>query len=280
MRQKKPLIVEHIESWNKLKNLLSDLGEVPYINFSDVPIEIPKSLLPPEHPSSKNIDYEIIVQYFPSSIRSHGIIVTRPLGEVNNRLHFKKTPVELRYYIPGTSVPPKSREKYNKNKLVKDVITANVENCFREINPKFYSFYEYLKSYHFKPIKEGGYEIGRILPRFLEPYWDNASAYYMGRILLLYVTDILGYFSSKIKPEFVSKRKKDILTEIYEYWTQQRSIKYLMKEPFEILRDTMWKQGDLKAEDVLFKIEDLYDVFAETLKKVYKLEINGNWIRL
>ncbi len=273
-----PLIDAHYGSWDKLQKLLY-VGNVPYINLSDNLVEIPQSLLPPHSTSSKKIDYEIIAVYFPSTVRSDGMLVVRPLEGPISRLVFKRPPVELFYFIPGTSVPPIARKIYPEERLVEDIIRANIENSFREVNQRFYSFYEYFRTNLYDIFRPERSDIRGILNKVLEPYVRGYEAN-IGITLSRYVKNITDYFLSKVRPESIAKKEKDTLIETFEYWAKEKGLKFLMEEPWEILRHTVSKEMDIVAEDRLFDMEDVYEIFSKYLYTTLKLEIDGRWKRL
>jgi len=278
MIPEKTLKDAHFNSWYRLQKLLY-VGNVPYINLSDKTVTIPNQLLPQESPSSKKIDFEIDSSYYYHTVSSEGILVVRPLYELRSgKLSFKRPKVEIRYYIPGTSVPTMAREIYDEKRLVGEIIKANIENSFREINPGFYCFFEHFRSSLFTESKR--YRTGRILSEFFEPHLEGIPEQNVGKILVIYMRSLIDYFLSKVRPEPTIQKEKDVLMETLEKWEKERGLKTIMENPWEILRETMWTQNDDIAENVIFKKEILFDIFSENLKEVYKLEINGEWTKL
>ena len=278
MIPEKPLKDAHINSWYRLQKLLY-VGNIPHLNLSDETVTIPVQFLPPESKYSKKIDFEITIPIYYHTVNSYGIYVVRPLGQPESgKLSFKSPEVEIRYYIPGTSVPLMAREIYDEKRLVGEIIKANIENCFREVNPEFYCFFEHFRSS--LSIESKKYRTGRILSNFFEPHLDGIPEQNVGELLRIYMRTLIDYFLSKIRPEPTAQKEKDVLMERLERWAKGRGLKTIMENPWELLRETMWAKNDDLAEDRILKIEILFDVFSENLKEVYKLGMNREWKKL
>jgi len=279
MKIEEALIEGQFESWERLDKLLAeiDLGNPTYINLSNVPVpkEIPKEYLPSELPTSKEIEFHLIHSYFTSEVSSNGMLIVRQY-----KLPIKGLRGELRYYIPGTSVPPEARKKYNLKTLLLKVYRANIENCFRLINSPFYFFVEYFRYFlhgYYKPKRP---EIEGTLDKILKPYVDTVSDYTVSAeicsFLEPYVRAVSDIFLSKLlkkRLESILQEEsvKDIMKEL-KFQTETRSLIYAMENPWKILEDSV-KENDIDAQSKISDMKGVHELFSKHFTKVYKLEI-------
>src|SRR3990170_8894225 len=214
MISKKSLTEAHLYSWKELSNILGNLGSPPYINFSDEPAAIPRSRALPE---------SLYIRFGGNRVANTFYLTHKKYGAIQ-------------YYIGGTHVPPSSRMISGKV-VLSDVIKANALNAFSQVNPAFFSFFNYSRIYHHLPTE------GKVA-EMLDPF----------------VTGIPDYFFLRLasKPALEKMIKKD------KFYKEIDSIglKNAVKEPWRALEQVMWSNKEPELTAKLADVEEMNHKFA------------------